>query len=250
MTKIFIILILLLIFINLNITYHNEFFNNFDTKYYVIHMSKNILRYKNIKNQEKNANIKIEIFEAFDGSKINIYNLGDDIKIKIPWSTHRYNVEKDKNIKKKIMNGEIGCYLSHLNLLKKIANSDYNGWTIVFEDDFNLKNNFKNKLNKILKNINNEDIDIIYLGNVNQFYCSKGKFKENLCYPDTPWGTQGYMVNKKSAKKIYDLIKYIDEPIDNKYITLMNNKKIKGLVVIPLLVNQDNEDTPSIINGK
>jgi GR25 family glycosyltransferase involved in LPS biosynthesis len=249
MIKTFIILILLLIFITFHKKYNNEFFNNFQTEYYVIHMNNNDSRYKNIKDQEKKANINIKIFSAVDGSKVNINNLENDLSIKLPWDTYRYNNEKDKNIKKKIMNGEIGCYLSHFNLLNKIANSSYDGWTIIFEDDFKLKNNFKNELNKILKNINN-NIDIIYLGNVNQFTCSKGKFKDNLCYPDIPWGTQGYMVNRKSARKILNLIKYIDMPIDHKYISLMDSKKINGLVVIPVLVNQDNKDIQSIIIGK
>jgi GR25 family glycosyltransferase involved in LPS biosynthesis len=247
MIQIFIIVILLIIYIVFYKKHTLELFEN-EIKYYVIHMKNNTKRYENIKKQEKNGNIEIEIFDASDGSKVNIDELNDGIKVKNPWNTHRYNSEKDENIKKKIMNGEIGCYLSHLNLLKKIADTTNNDWTVVFEDDFVIDKNFKDELNKILK-IVNKDIDIIYLGNVNQFDCKKGKFKDNLCYPDIPWGTQGYMVNKKSARKIYDLIKYIDEPIDNKYISLMNDKKINGLVVVPSLVNQDSNDTPSIING-
>jgi glycosyl transferase, family 25 len=248
MIEIFIIVILLIIYIIFNRKQTLELFDN-EIKYYVIHMKNNNSRYKNIKAQEQIGDINIEIFDAVDGSKVNVDELGDDISVKKPWDTHRYNIEKDENNKKKIMNGEIGCYLSHLNLLKKIADSDNNGWTIIFEDDFVIDNNFKDELNKIVKNID-ENIDIVYLGNVGQFDCNKGKYKDNLCYPDVPWGTQGYMINKKSARKIYDSIKYINEPIDNKYIGLMNDKKINGLVVVPVIVRQNQEDIKSIINGK
>jgi len=148
-----------------------------------------------------------------------------------------------------VINGEIGCYMSHMNLLKKISESEYDGWTIIFEDDLVLESNFKEELNKILKNLeNNDNFDIIYLGNNYQHDCDKGVFKDNLCYPNTPYGTQAYMVNKRSAKKIYDLLKIIDNPIDVKYDYLMKENKINGLVVVPSLVFQNNE-TKSIIKN-
>jgi GR25 family glycosyltransferase involved in LPS biosynthesis len=146
------------------------------------------------------------------------------------------------------MKGEIGCYLSHLYLLKKIANSDYDGWTIIFEDDLVLDNTFKDELHKILIDLDgNENVDMIYLGNTSQNHCKKGLFKNNLCYPDTPYGTQAYMVNKRSAQKIYELIKFVNNPIDVNYDLLMKSGEINGLVVIPTLVNQNQENQSMIV---
>ncbi len=225
-----------------------EFFNNYETQFEVIHMSGNDERLKNIKNQEKKTKIKINLFEAINGSKLDIQKLQDEGFIKNPWDTHRYNHASNEEKKDKIMKGEIGCYMSHLHLLKKIANSDYDGWTIIFEDDLILTENFKDELDKILKNLeHNDTVDMVYLGNNYQHKCNKGVYKDNLCYPDTPYGTQAYMVNKRSAQKIYDLIKFADNPIDVKYDLLIKDKKINGLVVVPSLVVQNNENKSMIV---
>jgi glycosyl transferase family 25 len=120
---------------------------------------------KNIKNQENRAQIQINLFEAVNGSILDIKKLQDDGIIINPWNTYRYNNAKTEEGKKKVINGEIGCYMSHMNLLKKIASSEYDGWTIIFEDDLVLDDIFKNELKNILENTNNEDenIDMIYL---------------------------------------------------------------------------------------
>jgi GR25 family glycosyltransferase involved in LPS biosynthesis len=72
----------------------------------------------------------------------------------------------DKNIKfnftYKFIN-EVGCYLSHLLLIKSLINSKYK-YSVIFEDDFYIKNNnFENELNKILNKLSS--FDILYLGN-------------------------------------------------------------------------------------
>ncbi len=229
---------------------YKEFFNNFETRFEVIHMSGKEDRLQNIKTQEEKAKIKINLFEAVNGSQLDIPQLQKDGLVKKKWSTYRYNSAQTPEGKQKVINGEIGCYMSHMNLLKKISESEYDGWTIVFEDDFLLESNFKEELDKILENIkDNQEIDIIYLGSLNQDDCKNGVYKDNLCHPVNPWGTQGYMVNKRSASKIYNLIKFIDREIDIKYRDLMNKKKINGLIVVPTLVKQNYEGNPSVING-
>ena len=200
--------------------------------------------------ERKEGYSTVYLFEAVNGSKLDIPKLQEEGLIKKPWDTHRYNHTYDEEKKTKIMNGEIGCYMSHLNLLKKISESDYDGYTIIFEDDLLLDSNFKTELNKILKNLDeNGTIDIIYLGSLNQEKCTKGIYKDNLCYLDNPWGTHAYMVNKRSAKKIYDLIQYIDREIDIKYKDLIIENKISGLIVVPTLVKQNDIETPSNIHG-
>lgn len=250
--KLFIILLLLFIMYIVYYYYKNnnlnELFNNFETKFEVVHMTGNEDRLKNIRVQEEVAGIDIQLFEAVNGSKLNIDDLKKQGKVIYNWNTHRYNTAPNPEAKQKILNGEIGCYMSHMNLLKKIYESEYDGWTIIFEDDLLLDKNFKEELNKILQNLN-EDIDIIYLGSLNQDDCKNGVYKDTLCYPVEPWGTQAYMVNKRSAKKIHELIQFIDKEIDIKYKELMNEKKINGLVVVPTLVRQNNNEISSVING-
>lgn len=252
--NIFIYILVLLFIIYIGYYFYkknvNEFFNNFETKFEVVHMSGKEDRLKNIKSQEEKAQIKIDLFEAVNGSQLDILKLQEDGLVKKPWSTHRYNSANTDEGKQKVINGEIGCYMSHMNLLKKISESEYDGWTIVFEDDLVLDLNFKEELNKILENLKeDENIDIIFLGSLNQENCDNGVYKDNLCYPVNPYGTQSYMVNKRSAKKIYDLIQFIDREIDIKYRDLMGEKKINGLIVVPTLVKQNYDGNPSVING-
>ncbi len=246
----FVILIYIVYYFYKNYILLSEFFNNFETKFEVVHIFGKEDRLKNIKNQENKAQIKIDLFEAVNGSKVDIPKLQEEGFIKKPWNTNRYNSAQTKECKEKVINGEIGCYMSHMNLLKKIANSEYDGWTIIFEDDLILNETFKDELNKILKNVeHNNEIDIVYLGSLNQESCDKGIYKENLCYIDNPWGTHAYMVNKRSSQKIYDLIQYIDREIDIKYKDLILEKKINGLIVVPTLVKQNDAETPSGIHG-
>ncbi len=213
-----------------------------DVRYEVIHMMGNEDRMKNIREQEKIAKIHMDIFDAIVGSALNIENLQNENRVKRPWDTSRYKDAKDDASKKKVMNGEIGCYMSHLELMKKIINSDYDGWTVIFEDDLALSPNFKKELKNILGYLNESDkpdeIDIVFIGSLGQENCDNGRFKENLCYATNFWGTQGYMVNKRSAEKIYEHIKYIDQEIDQKYRALVLEKKINGLIVVPTMVKQ------------
>ena len=59
-------------------------------------------------------------------------------------------------------NGELGCYLSHLGILKK-AYRDKDNIIIVLEDDIIFNEDLKESLEKYYKEVPN-DWDIIYLG--------------------------------------------------------------------------------------
>ena len=151
------ILILFIIYININNLYVDSFIdvklNNIS--YNVIHMkNSNQNKYNNILNIEKQINQKINIFDAIVGKNVNLKNL---------------NIF-DENIKfnfKYTFPGEVGCYLSHLLLIKKASLNTVNDYTVIFEDDFKINNdNLNEEINKII-NKTNGDFDMIYLGNLN-----------------------------------------------------------------------------------
>ena len=58
--------------------------------------------------------------------------------------------------------GEIGCFLSHYFLWKKIATSDKP--CIIFEDDVVLCDDFNKKLNSIIEKGVPSNCDVLYLG--------------------------------------------------------------------------------------
>lgn len=189
----------------------NQILNNI----YCINLERSKDRWNNITNIANKEGLKLIRFEAVDGKKLN------PMEIKNKCSDDYY---------KSIMNsnnfGNIGCYLSHLNLWKqlKLNKIDY---ALIIEDDIIFKDNFKKKLKKNLEEIP-ENWDIIFLGltrpcgsnlNKNIYKISDGK-----CNKDNG-GLFAYIVNVKNIDKIIKIAdtpinKMIDHKIRDNYTTL------------------------------
>jgi len=214
-------LIILLIYYYLETT-ENYFNIGENISFHVITLS-NPDRLDNIYQQENILpNIKIIKFKAFSGKDLNQDQLIQekilDPKFKFP-STKRSN--------------EIGCYLSHLNLLKSLKNNFSNGaikYHIILEDDFKfvLGTDFLASINKFIAQTNFNSFDIVFLGwtlsdenKSEQIYFSENLFK--FTNSSSFYGTHGYMVNSNSLDKIINLLSLIDNPIDIKYNTLYSN---------------------------
>lgn len=223
-----------------------EDFTNDVARYYVIHMEGKADRYENIKKQEDLLKHKITIFPAVVGADLDIESMRADGLLKPKWETYRYRISNENE---KTMRGEVGCYMSHLKLLEKIAEDPYDGWTIIFEDDIDLEPDFQERLLKQLPYLK-EEVDMVYVGSLNQPTCEDEKRRgADLCEVGNPWGTHAYMVNRNSAKKIRDLIGYIDREIDIKYVTLIKEGKIDAFVVVPTLVKQNMDEFASMLEG-
>ena len=217
----------------------NDLFTNVKSNniiYYVIHMkNSNENKYNNILNIEKQINQKINIFDAIIGKNVDLKNLkifDENIKF-----TFNYT-----------FSGEIGCYLSHLMLIKQASTNTENDYTVIFEDDFKVNNdNLHEEINNIINKLN-DDFDIIYLGNLNNNH--KIQIIDNI-YTINPkcklWGTHALLINNKNANKILSYIIKIDKPIDNKYKHIIDNNIIKAYVIYPILVEQNTNDFKSEI---
>jgi GR25 family glycosyltransferase involved in LPS biosynthesis len=199
---------------------------------YVITLQNND-RLNNINNQQNKINYPIEKFIGINGQYINQLELFNKNILSKEF------LDKD-NIKR---SKEIGCYLSHLNLLKKISYNIASKYSIILEDDFIIiDNNVLNKINDILNYLsyNNIDFDIIFLGNT---FNNKGKKLNdnnfNIYKINTDVYTIGcfsYLINNKNIFKIINYLNYIDSPIDNKIDSLIKNKKIISYVIYPNLI--------------
>ena len=223
---IIIIILIILLFLLLQINNFEKFINSNNINYYVIHMEKNTNRIDNIKKNENKLNNHIQIFNAIVGNNVDLTNLSIYEKKLINNFDYRYK-------------GEIGCYLSHLMLLKSLLNNN-TGYTVIFEDDFKIiDNNLYLKINNILSSID-IDFDILYLGNLNDNHSNL--YKNNIYYIDSQkplWGTHAYLINNKNIKKIYNTLLNMDKAIDNKIKENFDNKILNGLVIYPILVNQN-----------
>lgn len=141
------LLILLCAFLFFWYFYNIPILDNFENSEKKLHLYvitlKHEDRLKNIKTQQSKIDNHIELFDAVKGDFLNI----DEIINKYKFSSNFFsNTFIDDKKRKR----EVGCYLSHLNLYRNIKNEHRFGYTIVFEDDFNLDNNFINAINNII----------------------------------------------------------------------------------------------------
>jgi GR25 family glycosyltransferase involved in LPS biosynthesis len=127
--------------------------------------------------------------------------------------------------------GEFGCLLSHLRAIKNVAKNN-NNFGIIFEDDVTLAENFRNKLDNVIKNAP-ENFDILKLDGTSvkdlfknndhrsSFLFSIFMYKYNKYFYNSKSelfhgvsGATGYVITKSCAEKI---------------VRLFNNEIINGL---------------------
>ena len=220
-----------------------ENLNDIISDMYVITLGKKE-RIKNIKEQEGKINDRITRFKAVNGLKLDINEL---IKNDILDKNHKLseNINHSKR--------EIGCYLSHHNIYKKIKKDNKKGYTIIFEDDFlvnspNLKDDVRKSIDKL--NRKNIDFDYLYLGS-NQINYGENII-DNLYYVNPKqnfFGTHAYVINNKNIDKIIDNVKIIKRPIDVIIHDLSKNRIFNTVIMYPYTVIQ-NKSFKSTVNNK
>ena len=215
-------------------TFINEKFEDSDIlDMYVITLGKEE-RLQNIKNQEDKINKKINIFNGINGLKLN---LDDLIKKNILSDYH--NLSKNENHAKR----EIGCYLSHLSIYKKIKKANKDGYTIIFEDDFLINSdNLLEEVKKSIQTLNDKNInfDFLFLGNTTNNYGEN--ITDNLYKLDNNnnlYGLYGYLVNNKNIDKIIEKTSKIDRPIDNMIQDLSYENIFNTIIIKPHLINHE-----------
>ena len=130
--------------------------------------------------------------------------------------------------------GEIGCYMSHYNSWKYVVDNNLDNCLILEDGIEFLKNDFTN-----LK-INN-NIDILFVNEEMNLFDSNKNF--------AGYGTQGYVVTKKGAKKLMEKCSTMIMPIDLQIRHFCNTKDIMGSVISKPFVKRNNNRLASIDNG-
>jgi len=171
--------------------------------------------------QEIKRSHTLERFDAVPGSTLDIQ---EDTRI---------SMRTKRNIKESIRRdhedlntaGGIGCYLSHVEIWKKIA-SNQDAYGIVLEDDAKLPIDFLERLEYCIKDISllpeMPDVWTFSYG-YDFFYNTKGRNRpediiENRrgdwIYNTCPGGTGGYLVTKEGAVKLLKNAFPIDMHVD------------------------------------
>lgn len=235
---IFILLLFSIIFTCYNIPVTENFDVIDDIDFYVITM-RGEDRMKNIEAQkaklsENNFSTKnFHIIDAIVGLNLDLDQLIKD-GVLDPAAT--LNVDPDPVQRRKTNQREVGCYLSHLKAFETIANKNLDGgYSVIFEDDFDLLDNFLPILDETLVKMKNIDFDLLFLGIIGY---NGEQVVDNIynIHNGDSWGAHGYLVNNKSAAKILDKMKYIDTVLDKE---IFDKGKAKELIVYridPLIV--------------
>ena len=250
--------------------------NNFFDKIFVITIGRNKSRWPLIDQQLQGCDFRY--FQGIDASGMDF----DALK-------NRYAdiIEIDDNLKHWSV-GQIGCWLSHLTLLKKIVDEKIN-FTLILEDDLIFESSNLQKNYKAFQTIPYNKFDIFYMGyaetcSVNRKY--KSPFLRNLfrlyyifkninrvptfdmykrtfltklkCFPKAvnndidkagySYGTHAYAVTLAGAQKILELFQKIKIPIDRAYSEAVVTGRLNGLALNKQIFFQNQSLISSINN--
>lgn len=218
--------IVVVLFILLTIIWYYFHSNKSDDKIikaHVINLEKNKERYERFMGSYDLKEIPIERFDAI---------VGKDLDPEKHLSKNAYNklllMEKRgyRTQHSELSRGAIGCYLSHVELYKKLINDNCE-YYLIFEDDAILLPDSYNTILEILKTAP-KDWDIINLS-VGYGYTH---YKDFVSYEYIKYkhfyGTLCYIINKKGARKFLEEFesKPMTMQIDSKMSHMIQNDKL------------------------
>ncbi|KAK2901303.1 hypothetical protein Q8A67_009418 [Cirrhinus molitorella] len=190
--------------------------------------------------------IDVTLTDAVDGKALNSTQLrGLGIEM-LPGYKDPYS---DRVLTK----GEIGCFLSHYNIWKKVVELQQQQ-VLVMEDDVRFEPNFKSRLNTIMEDVKQSGLqwDLIYVGRKRLQIKHPEHWVEgvkNLVIPDYSYWTLGYALSLQGAKMLLEaqpLSKML--PVDEflpvmfnkhpkkEYMSHFKQRNLKAFSVQPLLL--------------
>lgn len=114
--------------------------------------------------------------------------------------------------------GELGCYLSHMGVLKALLASDYE-YAIVLEDDVRFRSIFEKTVNQLVANP--KDWDLVKLSGVHSGTPIRIKGLSDgvsLAVPLSQLtGSSAYLINRDAARKLVDNISLMSLPYDHAF---------------------------------
>nr|XP_039248026.1 procollagen galactosyltransferase 1-like [Styela clava] len=171
---------------------------------FVINLERNRDRRLRINKSFAMHGINYTLFEAVDGKLLNKSYM-DSLGIKVLPGYKSPDGGADMTV------GEIGCFLSHYFIWKKILKNKYES-TIIFEDDVQFRPKFIQKFKNAMKKVENEKIpwDLIYLERIpikkgeEEPVMLENESGPNLVQPVYSFWAIAYMISYAGAKKLID----------------------------------------------
>ena len=211
--------------------------NLYDIKYnaitcYVINMVDDIEKFNICKtslNNTLNNTLNIVRFDAIVGKNI--------------MDRTNYFINCDEQYLNKYTNGQIGCFLSHMNLIHDFYFYSTEDYCLICEDDVELCNLHNLNIYQIIDNAptNWEKIRLSYILNTSLY---DDIIKETSLYLKdnfTKWtlGTNCYIINKKGAQRVLELFK--NKKFDVNFIHNINTTDYDRFAIDKWLFYFDND---------
>jgi len=195
------------------------------SKIYIINLKHRTDRWHNCVQQLNKYNITN--YERFDAIRYDFKDIN-------PIHYKNNNMKLSNNY----IIGTMGCKISHYNIIKNAKKNNYNN-ILILEDDFLFCNNFIEKYNEIISNIEKEKIDInmLYLGfsivRDNPYTSTSLNYLKKLSSAHT---THAYIINNNFYDIILKEILNCQCEIDVCYTMCQKKYNIYG--IYPSLISQ------------
>ena len=176
--------------------------NDYFERIYCINLAKRSERWESVKKQFLNNNITAIRYEAIDGNKYDSVN--------------------------GLKPGELGCLLSHLNILKECQKNNIEN-VLITEDDVQFCEDFNFKFFEYIKEL--PKWDMLYLG-ANHALCNPYesnppiKVTEHVYRVIHAYSTHAYAVNKSCYQYLIDHISNLTNPLDVMYSKIQKNLEV------------------------
>lgn len=199
MIKLVLIAIILLIVVWNLYNIKDTFVPSYNIKTYVINLRKNVTKWEIIRDSNI-SDVKLERFDAIDGKTVNLKKWLNREGLR---SLREVEDNGYRTAHYQLTRGAVGCFLSHYTLAKKLLEDTENGMYLILEDDAGLRGDTFASIPIEIKKASTLDWDIILLGT----HRIHGNIVGSFVKVNGFWGTSGYLINKKGAKK---LVKEVD----------------------------------------
>lgn len=146
-----------------------------------------------------------------------------------------------------LSSGEYGCYLSHLQLWKHVADSE-DDYALVFEDDAAPHAHLLQLCYQIISS--HLEFDLVRLGSNKKLRGRKVLETEHgalLLPTNNPDGSYAYLISRNGARKLYSLLREPCQPVDWE-LNFYWQKSLLVLSVWPPAASHDN-DLASVIGS-
>ena len=190
------------------------------------------------------STIETHVVDAVVGADLNVREL---IEQQIISDAYDGNGDAQSAQRK----GEYGCYLSHLKVYHTIKTRNRPGYSVCFEDDFNIvEEDFVTTLREAIESMRDKDFDLMYLGTnyENRGTSIQGRVF-NIDKSASLFGAHAILINNRRIDHIIAKTQFIKMPIDVRLEELCRTDQLTCSVIYPHLVYQQFGVMRSTITG-